>query len=72
MDPTPAQMEGALVALAVIVVPGLLFWLWVMWLELRQTRDLADYYCEQWESAARRLRHRSMMDDQYDDVLRNY
>ena len=61
---TPAQIEGALVALAAIVVPGLLFWLWLMWLELRQTRELADYYCEQWESAGRRERMRDYMDEQ--------
>ena len=60
---TPAQIEGLFVALGALVVPGLLFWLWLMWLELRQTRELADYYCEQWEAAARRQKEQDALTD---------
>ena len=51
---TPQQIEGLLVALAAIVTPSLLFALWLMWLKLRKTQELADYYAEQWESLHRR------------------
>lgn len=50
---TPSQIEGLLVGLAAIVTPTLLMALWLMWRELQQTRELADYYCEQWESLNR-------------------
>ena len=60
---TPTQIEGLLVALGALVVPGLLFWVWMLWLELRQTRELADYYCEQWESLARRQKEEDALTD---------
>lgn len=59
---TNAQLHGVIVALAVIVIPNLVFALWLVWLELRDTRKLADYYAEQWEASGRRQRSRDLAD----------
>lgn len=61
---TPQQIEGLLVALAAIVTPSLLFALWLMWLELRKTQELADYYCRQWEDLAAVIRRERREEEQ--------
>lgn len=53
---TTAQLEGALVALAVIVIPLLLMVVWLMWLELRDAQKTAEYYGEKWDDLYRQVK----------------
>ena len=39
--------------LGIFGTPGFLMVIWLMWRELRDTQELADYYAEQWESLHR-------------------
>lgn len=40
--------------LGIFGTPTFIMSLWLMWRELRDTQELADYYAEQWEAATRR------------------
>ena len=50
--------------LGILGTPTFLMIIWLMWRELRDTQQLADYYGEQWESLHRRQQeqHHNMDD----------
>lgn len=58
----PIMFNGLLMIAGIFGVPALSFALFFTWLELRDTRELADYYCEQWESLAKARREAAESD----------
>lgn len=48
--------------LGIFGTPTFIFSLWLMWRELRDTQDLADYYHEQWRSLGEARREAARSD----------
>lgn len=55
--------------LGIFGTPGFLMVIWLMWRELRDTQELADYYAEQWESLHRQ---QEAQDHNMDDWLADW
>jgi len=50
--------------LGIFGTPGFLMVIWLMWREIRDTRELADYYCRQTEYLADRWQRKIQEDEE--------